>query len=574
MRRRAPTDNDDAHAVDIFGSAPQGSTAHSAFAAAFRPPVLVTVLSGLLFGLVIGVAPLMQHRQRTALQCPLHALPADCGAAVFFDGSAACTWAAATTTTTTTTEGPRGRCAYAVDCASFHSDAAACAREPVHCSWRAQPLHLMARADAAGGARGRCEATEGWTPRQSGLFASAMVVGAIVGSVAAAASTAATRRRDAAVSAAFVALGSLHTAVQWGSGQAEFSLLLALRGVAGIGVGAACVVSPSLLSERVPAALFASLGALFQVAITLGIAAAAGAGVVFEEGGRSIPVVLGLTAAAGCVTMAMAWAMAAVPPSSPLSPPSGAADATSAALTSAGEPAAAASGSSGGGRAGAGVLASLRALPVRETCAAVLLAVVTQLTGINGIMNYAPNIAASAGFSPLGGNFVVMLWNFVTTLASVPLARRFSPRAMFLGGTFAASVACFVTAAAFRAAHGAITSSGSAAASGGTAASSPLVAFGVAFFIAVFELCIGPFFFVLASELFPPATRSAGTSFANAVTFLCNLAVNFGFPVVVEALGGGQRGLSGVFTCFAVVGAITGVLLTKILPPRSESRKS
>ncbi|KAF8290851.1 hexose transporter [Trypanosoma cruzi] len=45
---------------------------------------------------------------------------------------------------------------------------------------------------------------------------------------------------------------------------------------------------------------------------------------------------------------------------------------------------------------------------------------------------------------PLVGNFVVMAWNFVTTLVSIPLARVLTMRQLFLGASLVASVSCLL----------------------------------------------------------------------------------------------------------------------------------
>ncbi|KEG13045.1 putative hexose transporter [Trypanosoma grayi] len=58
-----------------------------------------------------------------------------------------------------------------------------------------------------------------------------------------------------------------------------------------------------------------------------------------------------------------------------------------------------------------------------------------QLTGINAVMNYAPTIMSSLGMEALVGNFVVMFWNFVTSLVAIPLASFFTMRQLFLGAS-------------------------------------------------------------------------------------------------------------------------------------------
>ena len=119
-----------------------------------------------------------------------------------------------------------------------------------------------------------------------------------------------------------------------------------------------------------------------------------------------------------------------------------------------------------------------------------------QFTGINAIMNYAPQITKAAGMSPMLGNFAVMLWNFVTTLVSIPLAQRFSRRQMYLTGLAVASLSCLLTGIpTFPSLHVA------------PGVRHALSGVGIAIFIMAFEIALGPLFYVLATELFPSHFR-------------------------------------------------------------------
>ncbi|ORC85096.1 hexose transporter, partial [Trypanosoma theileri] len=125
-----------------------------------------------------------------------------------------------------------------------------------------------------------------------------------------------------------------------------------------------------------------------------------------------------------------------------------------------------------------------------------------QLTGINAVMNYAPTIMSSLGMEPLVGNFVVMMWNFVTTLFSIPLASYFTMRQLFLACSLTASLACLFLC-------GVPVWPGVAS----TSAKNGVVITGIAVFLAAFEFGIGPCFYVLAQDLFPRSFRPKGSSF-------------------------------------------------------------
>lgn len=191
---------------------------------------------------------------------------------------------------------------------------------------------------------------------------------------------------------------------------------------------------------------------------------------------------------------------------------------------------------------------------------AIVLCFGTQMTGMNAIMNYAPSITAAAGLDPLQGNFYVMAWNCFTSGLSIPFAQKFERRKIYLGTMvlgFFASLCAGV-------------------------GSHPdwlpddtrhiLSAIGIAFFIMAFELGLGPMFFILATELFPPNFVQTGSSFTNAFNLLLNAILNFGFPVAVVALSGGvsedqDLGTSSVFFIFAGIGFFSFLFLVRNLQP-------
>jgi MFS family permease len=194
---------------------------------------------------------------------------------------------------------------------------------------------------------------------------------------------------------------------------------------------------------------------------------------------------------------------------------------------------------------------------------AVVLSFAQQMTGINAIMNYAPRITKAAGLKPLLGNFLVMLWNCITSTASVPLSKRFDRRPSFLAGVALCLFACFLT--------GIPTFPGLCS----DTVKHVLASLGIGIFILAFEIGMGPMFFMLATEMFPPAFRNTGCSFTNTVNLIFNLVINFGFPVAVEALAGGPSGnqdlgLAWVFVFFGGVGLVSVIFLYKFLRPWKE----
>lgn len=188
-----------------------------------------------------------------------------------------------------------------------------------------------------------------------------------------------------------------------------------------------------------------------------------------------------------------------------------------------------------------------------------------QMTGINAVMSYAPKITKSAGFAPLLGNFVVMVWNFVTTIVSIPLAKRFSMRQMFVCGITFCSAACFMIGVPIL--PGVMSDE---------SLKHWLVGIGLVFYIAAFEFGMGPPFWVLAQMLFPETFRDSGSSFTTFVNFSMNIVINVCFPISVVGFSGGPSGnqdlgMGVVFLIFGGIGVVSVLYLLKFLQPYVET---
>jgi len=182
-----------------------------------------------------------------------------------------------------------------------------------------------------------------------------------------------------------------------------------------------------------------------------------------------------------------------------------------------------------------------------------VLGAVQQMSGINAIMNYVPNIANTVGVSnPFLSNLIVMIWNFVTTLVSIPLAGRVEPQVSYFAGTVLAAIACFITGIPT---YPGVTDDPSVR--------NGFVIFGILMFIAAFEVGMGPCFYVLAQSIFPDRVRAAGCSFTMAVQFFFNILINYGFPVLVQAFSGGVSGnqKQGLAIMFFIFGGSSFVLI-------------
>ena len=398
-----------------------------------------------------------------------------------------------------------------------------------------------------------CKHNAGWDSTKVGIFAGAMIIGAMAGSFGAGPVLDLIGRKKtlfaigavATVAAALVAIGS---------GINSFALLVIGRIVMGLSVGASFVSGPLYVEETSPEDKRQPMGVAFQIFLTFGIALAAVIGLalnptdfdkdvhmtmrfqVFNAFTFLFPILL--MASALYVPESQKWlSRAEQGKNDEKGEDDGLLNRTS------------------------GITYSSMAVPL---AIAATLSLSFQFTGINAIMNYAPNITKAAGLKPLLGNFIVMFWNFITTIVSIFAAKKFSRRQMYLVGTLVASLACLLNGISVL--PGVISSED---------ARHALAALGIVIFVAAFEIGMGPPFFGLAMEIFPSAFRNKGASFTNVCQFTLNLVINVCFPIAVVSLSGGKsgnqdKGMSIVFIFFGCTGLASLVVLWRKMFPFSE----
>ncbi|RNF00797.1 hexose transporter [Trypanosoma conorhini] len=177
-----------------------------------------------------------------------------------------------------------------------------------------------------------------------------------------------------------------------------------------------------------------------------------------------------------------------------------------------------------------------------------------QLTGINAVMNYAPTIMSRFGVESLLGNFLVMLWNFLSSFAPILLSNWFTVRQMFLFGSFASSISCLLLC-------GVPVYPGVAA----STVRNGVAITGIVIFVLSFEIGLAGCFGVLTQDIFPPSFRPKGASFVMLVQFLFNLIINLCFPIAVERVSGGpsanqDKGQAVAFIFFGCVGLLCSII--------------
>jgi len=160
-----------------------------------------------------------------------------------------------------------------------------------------------------------------------------------------------------------------------------------------------------------------------------------------------------------------------------------------------------------------------------------------QLTGINAVMFYGPQIIKNAGID--NGNAVnigVTGWNFLTTFIAVLLVERLGRKFLMIGGAALVAVSAIFMGVSFHYFTGSLQAW--------------TIGAGLALYLVGFEGGPGCLFWVLVNEAFPPHIRAAGNSFCNIVQWGFNLAISVTFPILNAALQ------SNAYIIFYVYGGI------------------
>ena len=307
-----------------------------------------------------------------------------------------------------------------------------------------------------------------------------------------------------------------------------FGWLVAARVLAGLSVGLSSMVAPMYAAEITPADRRGAVVALFQLAVTMGILIAYGTPLGLP--GASWGVILAL----GIVPAALGFVVVAILPESPrwLHSKGRVVDDRAARLLDREGDTAPPPAAAGGGTTvwSAIPLGSTRAVLV--LCSALF--VLQNLSGIDGILYYAPRIFQSLGFSAgtaaLAATFGLGLLNFAATLAALLLVDRVGRRPLLIVGSavMAAGLAAVVAAALY---------------------DWPWIGLvGLGIYIVAFAVSLGPLPYVLMAELFPSAIRETGIAAASATSWLFNMLVAFTFLSLVEWIG-----LAGVIGLFLAV---------------------
>jgi SP family xylose:H+ symportor-like MFS transporter len=181
------------------------------------------------------------------------------------------------------------------------------------------------------------------------------------------------------------------------------------------------------------------------------------------------------------------------------------------------------------------------------------IAAFNQLSGINAILYYAPDIFRMAGAgesAALLQSVGIGLVNLVVTMAALTVIDKIGRRKLMLIGSIGYLVSLGSLAVIFFAYDGQFSGF-----------SSVLVLIGLVVFIAAHAFGQGSVIWVFISEIFPNSIRGRGQSFGSLTHWVFAAAVSYAFPGIAAALGGGMA-----FTLFflCMVGQLIWVL--RVMP--------
>jgi sugar porter (SP) family MFS transporter len=182
----------------------------------------------------------------------------------------------------------------------------------------------------------------------------------------------------------------------------------------------------------------------------------------------------------------------------------------------------------------------------------VLLAVFQQITGINTVIYYAPSLLKGAGLgssASLLANVVNGSVNVLMTIVAIRLLDRTGRRPLLIGGTAGMAIGMVVTACAFLAGdtlHGATAYVGIA---------------GLLIYTGSFAIGLGPVFWLMIAEIYPLRIRGQAMSVATMANWGANFVVTISFLTLLNAISA-----KGVFFLFAFLTLVALVYFVKRVP--------
>ena len=363
------------------------------------------------------------------------------------------------------------------------------------------------------------------TPTLKGWAVSSAILGCIVGALVAGYIADQIGRKKALFITAFLffisALGCMIAP--------DFNTLVISRIIGGIGVGAASMLSPLYISETSPAEKRGSLVSLYQFGIVFGIIIVYFCNyVIASSGNEAWNVEFGWRYMLGSEALPAVIFMGALffVPESPrfLSKKGKNQDALSILnkINSEDESLKIHSEIKEALNQEKGKISELfKAGLRRATLIGIVLALFSQITGINAIMYYAPEILKSAGFgvnSALMQTVLIGLINSVFTFVAIKYIDRLGRRKLLLWGVSGMSVCLLIIGLIYQF----------------QVQDSPLLLFFILGFVAFFATSLGPIPWVIIAEIFPTKIRGVAMSLCIMILWIGVLLISQFTPILLD----------------------------------------
>ncbi|HKN25172.1 MAG TPA: sugar porter family MFS transporter [Candidatus Acidoferrum sp.] len=179
--------------------------------------------------------------------------------------------------------------------------------------------------------------------------------------------------------------------------------------------------------------------------------------------------------------------------------------------------------------------------------------VLQQVTGINTIIYYGPQIFELAGIASHSNSIlatlVVAVVNVIATVVGITLVDRVGRKPLLYVGVGGMTIALFALAFSFG--HGAAL---------GT--SLGVIAIGcLVLYIACFALSLGAIAWILVSEVFPLRVRGRGVAVATLFSGISNFAVSLTFLSLIKAVGSAST-----FAIYGVMSVVTLIFVRFAVP--------
>jgi SP family arabinose:H+ symporter-like MFS transporter len=176
------------------------------------------------------------------------------------------------------------------------------------------------------------------------------------------------------------------------------------------------------------------------------------------------------------------------------------------------------------------------------------LAVFSQVTGINAIMYYAPEIFKSTGEgsnAALMQTVLVGIVNLLFTLVAIRYVDKWGRKALLLTGSAGMSLCLLVIGTAFHFNY----------------IAGPVILSFILLYIACFAMSLGPLAFVVVSEIFPNRSRGIAMSVCIFFLWIAVFLVSQSFPVLLDSIGS-----AATFWIFMVMGIAAFLFIWKAVP--------